>query len=137
MSPNESPDISNIIEKAPEVLKPEALKQKLYSVLEGRGYILSKSRIPGYHECVTQEGVEICGVILDKVQGVRVDVSILVNNPEERYFGIANTGGLYFLVPKDQIYCTEDNLTETIEKLVQIGDIGMRVVRSNPDKRIV
>ena len=139
MSTDKPPDISNIVEKLPEPLKPESLKERLYSALvQEQGYTWSnESRILGYHDCVKRDGIEISGVIFSQRQELRVDVSVLVNGLQDESFGQTYCGGLTYLTPREQIYVTEGNLTEVLRRLDYLTARGRIIIGSNPDKRIV
>ena len=139
MSTDKPPDISYIVEKLPEPLKPKALKEKLYlALVQEQGYTWSnESRIPGYYDCVKQDGIEISGVIFSQRQELRVDVSVLVNGLQDESFGQTYCGGLTYLTPREQIYVTEGNLTEVLRRLDYLTARGRIIIGSNPDKRIV
>ena len=119
-------------------VKPEALKEKLYSALvEQQGYSISNEpRIPGYHDCVAKEGIEISGVTMPLDQRVRVDMSLLVLAPADKDFGETYCGGLSCLSPRKQIYVTQDNLTGVLQSLAYFAEKGKIIIDSNPDKRI-
>lgn len=137
MLPNIPSTISDSVAITP--VKPEELKEKLYSALvQQQGYSRSdKPTIPGYFDCVRKEGIEISGIIFSQKPEIRVDVSVLVNALGDNYFGSTNCGGLNFLAPKEQIYVTGNNLAEVLEKLADIGERGRRIADENPDSRIV
>ncbi len=130
-------DISGSVANTP--IKPEVLKEQLYvALVQQQGYSMSdKPIIPGYFDCVRKDGIEISGVILPQKPEIRVDVSVLVNAFGDNYFSSTNCGGLHFLAPKEQIYVTGNNLTEVLEKLVDIGERGRIIIDKNPDKRII
>lgn len=138
MLPNTSKDISDSVAITP--VKPEELKEKLYSALERYGYI--RSYVPvapgGYFDCVTQGGVEISAWVPRPKQELKVDISVLVNVPSQSGFANINYGEKRLLVPiEGQFVITQNNLDEVIDKLVDIGERGRKIVDENPDKRII
>lgn len=130
--PTSAPD-----SETPKPLTPGEIKEGIYSALKKLRYVYTdKPRDIGYQDCMQQDGIEISVFDYGSQLGLKALVSVFVDAPEDADFSRTHYDGPYFLIPREDLFITNDNLPEILERLEDLGEKGRKIIDSNPDKRI-
>jgi len=106
------------------------LKERVYSALGRKGYVYTnKPRDIGYRDCMQQDGIEI-SVFDYPQQGLKALVTVFADAPDDADFSRTRYDGPYFLIPREDLFITNDNLPEILEKLEDLGEKGRRILDS-------